>query len=129
MLLSTQLRPVTYKAICDLTQISSSTYGHHLQLFRTLYDSSGPPACGRRSSRPKAFGSFEPGALLPFRASQGTRAFTVATTSCANILRGSAGSACRHWFDPSTQTTDTKKASTVPRNMINKRGGNDFLSG
>src|SRR5438874_3096333 len=138
-LISIQLRPVTYKAICDLTRLFTVAYIHPYNSLVHSYRSSGPPAGGCRSSRPKTLfspASAPPKAFFPsysaprpFRATHGTCAFTVATTSCASILRGSAGSACCHWLEPSTHTTDIAPARNVPRNMINKCGGNDFLSG
>src|SRR6266478_2381800 len=125
---SIQLRPVTRRAICDLTHFHSLTYGHLYSFYEHIYGSSRLTAGWPLSSCPKDFfpADSDP---LPFRVTHGTCGFTAATISCARILRGSSGSARGHWFAPSTQTIEAPAARSVPRNMINKRGGNDFFSG
>src|SRR5580692_9343237 len=118
----TQLRPVTYRALCDLTHLFSFHYNRFCYL-------SDPPRRGWRSSNLSKSISFFALGPAPFRESQCARAFRDSTTSFARILRGSSGSPVRQCSAPNTQTTDIDKTKNVPRNMINNRGGNDFFSG
>src|SRR5207249_5433375 len=60
---------------------------------------------------------------------QCVRALNVANTSRAKTLRGSFGSPWCQWLDARTKTIHTEAAKNVPRNMIRRRGGNDFFSG
>src|SRR2546429_3146053 len=94
--------PISYRAMCDLTHLFTVTYIHPYNSSGHSHCSSGPPAgaCGSRrpealfslaSAPPKAFFSSY-SAPRPFRATHGTCALTVAPTSRARILRGSAGS-------------------------------------
>src|ERR1700674_5062920 len=117
-----QLRPVTYRAICDLTLYLSQSYGG-------LYRPTAPLAGGLRlSSSSSIICSLDP-AENPFRDVHGNRAFSAPATSCAKTLRGSCGSTSSQRAEPNTQTTDKARARKVPKSMTTKRGGYDFFSG
>src|SRR5882762_1368401 len=116
-----QLRPVTHRAICDLTQFFSQTYEDFYR-----------PAARAGRSRPSNSSlliSSSACAENPFRDVHGNRALTAPATSWAKIFRGSRGSTSSHCAEPNTQTVDSATARNVPKNMITKRGGHDFFSG
>src|SRR5260370_12449375 len=107
--------------MCDLTLYFTDTCGQP-------YWPVGALVGGRRPSSPSSILCPAESGACPFRATHGIRAFSAPATSCARTLRGSCGSASCQRADPSTHTADMAKARNVPRNIITKRGGNDFFS-
>src|SRR5712664_974196 len=128
-----QLRPVTYRAICDLTLLYS-TYYSCLTTYSQLYSCLGAALslsltrriqCQALPLTESPLSAFSP---EPFSEMKPARAAMVEKTSFANSLRGSSASAPCHASLPKIQTAATVTAKIVPRKMIGSRGGKDLLS-
>src|SRR6266404_1422280 len=125
-----QLRPVTYRGLCDLTHVPSSSYSQ-IRLNRAPYSrflSCSSLVASGFWREPQIRWPFD-SALAPLLENPGIRACTVVNTSVAKAFRGSETSTASHSVFPSIQDIASVTPSIVPRSMITVRGGNDFFVG
>src|SRR5260370_17384917 len=123
-----QLRPVTYRGLFDLTHVPSSSYSQ-IRLNRAPYSrflSCSSLVASDFWREPQIRWPFD-SALAPLLENPGIRACTVVNTSVAKTFRGSETSTASHSVFPIIQDIASVTPSIVPRSMITVRGGNDFF--
>src|SRR6267378_2297074 len=125
-----QLRPVTYRGVCDLTHVTSITYsqGRRYSASCSAFLSCSSLVASDFWREPQIRWPFD-SALTPLGENPGIRACTVVNTSVAKTFRGSETSTASHSVFPRIHVIASVTPSIVPRSMITVRGGNDFFVG
>src|SRR5258708_40299912 len=116
---SSQLRPVTYRGVCDLTPLPSISYSQNRRY--------GAPYSGSLSCSWLVASDFlrqlPPlwpfvSALAPFRENIGRRACTVVNTSVAKTLRGSETSTASHCLFPRLPVVASRPRQPLPTSPL-----------